>query len=162
MNPQTVKVKFLVHKDEEAGKDIYAVFPDIEGTKKGNDRLCYSHIGQHSTATLGYIEESQEATMEQAQDLFIELKGIYHDCKLVVQNSWAAEKPQAARISHEKPLVAKLVYVSLICRVVVPEDATDDEILHAAKHKLKASIDNELECNLEDIEDDTECPYDGK
>ena len=56
--------------------------------------------------------------------------------------------------------VAKLVYVSLVTRVIVDEDATDEQIVEAAKHRFVDKIQTELGENLEDIVDDTECPYD--
>jgi hypothetical protein len=56
--------------------------------------------------------------------------------------------------------VAKLVYVSLATRVVVDEDATQEQILEAAKHRFIDKLQTELGENLEDIVDDTECPYD--
>lgn len=55
--------------------------------------------------------------------------------------------------------VAKLVYVSLATRVVVDENATEDEILNAARSKFIVKVQEELNENLEEILDDTECPY---
>ena len=54
--------------------------------------------------------------------------------------------------------VAKLVYVSFITRVVVDENATDDQIIEAAKPNLYEKVRLETGENLEKIEDDTECP----
>lgn len=60
-----------------------------------------------------------------------------------------------------KNKVAKLVTVSLMTRVIVDEDATDEQILDAAKPRFQAKLDNnELMDNLEEIYDDDECPYD--
>ncbi len=56
--------------------------------------------------------------------------------------------------------VAKLVYVSMVTRVVVDEDATQEQILEAAKHRFIDKLQTELGENLEDIVDDAECPYD--
>jgi len=55
--------------------------------------------------------------------------------------------------------VAKLVYVSFITRVVVDENATDDQIIEAAKPNLYEKVRLETYDNLEKIEDDTECPF---
>jgi|GEM_PF-2382630 hypothetical protein len=55
---------------------------------------------------------------------------------------------------------SKLVYVSLVTRVVVKDDASDDLILECAKVKLIDKIKNELHENVEEIVDDVECPYD--
>jgi hypothetical protein len=55
--------------------------------------------------------------------------------------------------------VAKLVYFSMMTRVVVDENATDEEIIKACYPSIQAKIDNnELGENLEDIDDDGECP----
>lgn len=56
--------------------------------------------------------------------------------------------------------VAKLVCVSLMTRVIVDEDATQDEIINASYKGFQAKIDNrELGDNLESVEDDAECPF---
>lgn len=57
--------------------------------------------------------------------------------------------------------VAKLVAVSLLVRVIVDEDATEDQIIQASYPKLQAKLDNhEVGDNLESIEEDEECPFD--
>ncbi len=56
--------------------------------------------------------------------------------------------------------VAKLVMVSLLTRVIVDENATDEQIVAQAKSGFQAKLDNnELMDNLESIEDDKEVPY---
>lgn len=55
---------------------------------------------------------------------------------------------------------AKLVAVSLLVRVVVKDDASDEEIWKEAVPKLKTKIDDSGLDNMEYIEDDDECPYD--
>ena len=55
--------------------------------------------------------------------------------------------------------IAKLVQVSLMTRVVVDETATDEQILDAARPNFIEKVRTELCENLEDIYDDTECPY---
>jgi hypothetical protein len=56
--------------------------------------------------------------------------------------------------------VAKLVMVSLMTRVIVDENATEDQIIAASYKGFQAKIDNrELGDNLESIEDDEELPY---
>lgn len=55
--------------------------------------------------------------------------------------------------------VAKLVCFSLMTRVIVDENATEDEIIAACYPKIQDKIDNrELEDNIESIEDDEEVP----
>ena len=56
--------------------------------------------------------------------------------------------------------VAKLVYVSLVTRIVVDENASEDEILNAASVKFIEKIQDEIEEHIEEIVDDNECPYD--
>ena len=56
--------------------------------------------------------------------------------------------------------VAKLVCFSLMTRVIVDENATDEEIVAAARPRIQARINNdELGENLESVEDDEELPY---
>lgn len=55
--------------------------------------------------------------------------------------------------------IAKLVYVSLMTRVVVDEGATDEEIMELAVPKLSENFMNAPFENLESIIDDIECPY---
>ncbi len=54
--------------------------------------------------------------------------------------------------------VAKLVAYSFMTRVVVDEDATEDEIIRATKQMMRIKVEDELGENLESIEDDEECP----
>lgn len=55
--------------------------------------------------------------------------------------------------------VAKLVCASFMTRVIVEHDATDEEIIAAAKPNIAAVVWTDLGDNLESIEDDEECPY---
>lgn len=55
--------------------------------------------------------------------------------------------------------VAKLVTVVLTTRVVVDENASDENIFEAAREGLKTKAKEEMFENLDKIEDDTECPY---
>jgi len=53
---------------------------------------------------------------------------------------------------------AVLVRVSLVTRVIVPKDATDEEIIVAAVPRLRHTlIDSPME-NIDEIVPDTECP----
>lgn len=55
---------------------------------------------------------------------------------------------------------AVLVSFSLMTRVIVDENATDEEIIAKARPRIQAKIDNdELGDNLDEIEDDEEIPY---
>ena len=55
--------------------------------------------------------------------------------------------------------IAKLVTVTLKTRVVVPVDATEDEILEYAKPNFVMKVKLELNENLDSIEDDLAVPY---
>ena len=70
-------VTFLKHADNIEGGDIYAAFP-VNWDKKGN-LTCYAHVGQHSSVSKGYIEESDTCACGEYEDLLKELKDIYED-----------------------------------------------------------------------------------
>ena len=55
--------------------------------------------------------------------------------------------------------VAKLVYVSMVTRVIVDEDASETDVLIQAQSKFIEKIENEIHEHLEEIIDDIECPY---
>jgi hypothetical protein len=55
--------------------------------------------------------------------------------------------------------VAKLVFVSMMTRIVVEENATDAQMLEAAKPAFLEKVSTELGEHLEQIVDDTECPF---
>lgn len=56
--------------------------------------------------------------------------------------------------------VAKLVYIDLLVRVIVDENASQDDIIAAAYPKVQDKINNrELGDNISDILEDTEVPY---
>lgn len=55
--------------------------------------------------------------------------------------------------------VAKLVRVSLVTRVIVDENATEQEIMELAVPKLSENFMDSPFDNLDEIVDDTECPY---
>ena len=56
--------------------------------------------------------------------------------------------------------VAKLVSVSMMTRVIVNENATDEQILEASTKNFIEKVRDELGEHLEEIFDDTEMPYD--
>ena len=55
-------------------------------------------------------------------------------------------------------MIAKLVRYSFVTRVVVPEDATDEDIVKASQYSMLEKVASELNENLEEIVDDLECP----
>lgn len=48
----------------------------------------------------------------------------------------------------------------MVTRVIVDEDATEDQIIQASKDSFIEKVRNELGENLEEIVDDEEVPYD--
>lgn len=92
-------VKFLIDKpeDEFTGKNekiessgVFAYFPNEIFSFKApaniyderNERMCYSHIGQHSGCSPLYANECKEATPEQYADLQTELESIGYKLKI--------------------------------------------------------------------------------
>ena len=56
---------------------------------------------------------------------------------------------------------AKLVYIDLLVRVVVPDHYTDDQIMiEAADKAVRNSHWTWFNENVSEVKDDTECPYD--
>ncbi len=55
--------------------------------------------------------------------------------------------------------VAKLVSVSVMTRVIVENTASDEEIMEVALIKLSENLMNSPNENVDEIKDDTECPY---
>ena len=55
--------------------------------------------------------------------------------------------------------VAKLLTLSFTVRVLVEENATDEQILKTAKPKLKERLITADNGDIENIKDDTECPF---
>lgn len=53
-----------------------------------------------------------------------------------------------------------LVYWSPITRVIVPDDATDNDIILAAADQFHEKLLHEYYENIEEIKPDTERPYD--
>jgi hypothetical protein len=56
-------------------------------------------------------------------------------------------------------LVAKLVTAVVITRVIVSEDATDEEVQAIAKSRLLNNLENDYEDNIEEIKLDLEQPF---
>lgn len=56
--------------------------------------------------------------------------------------------------------VAKLVWVSIRTRVIVDDNASDEQIMELAMPRLFDSLMTNGFENIESIEDDLECPFD--
>jgi hypothetical protein len=55
--------------------------------------------------------------------------------------------------------VARLVTFSLTTRVVVDENASEDEIIQAARPQIQEKVRTELGDNMTENELDEECPF---
>jgi hypothetical protein len=58
--------------------------------------------------------------------------------------------------------VAKLVTVTMTTRIIVDENATEEQIIELASIKMSEKIQEEFNQNIESIQDDNECPYDAE
>lgn len=56
--------------------------------------------------------------------------------------------------------VAKLVTITMKTRVIVDENASEEQIIEQASIKMLEKIQHEFNENIESICEDTECPYD--
>ena len=55
--------------------------------------------------------------------------------------------------------VAKLVRVSFVTRVIVDANLSDDEVVNIAQNNIIHKATTEIHENVDDVEIDTECPY---
>jgi hypothetical protein len=69
-----MKVQFYI--EQETGQPM-AYFPDQ--IHNGKLRVCYAHIGQHSSCDPEYLKECKEATPQEYGPLLEELKSIGYD-----------------------------------------------------------------------------------
>lgn len=73
------KVKFLIHP--ECPDEVFAYFPNVEGSP--GFKMCYSHIGQHSSCHPDYAKESRRATPEEYDSLKNELESIGYEIEII-------------------------------------------------------------------------------
>ena len=74
------KVKVIFRKDKEGS--IIAFLPELR-VNHGNI-MSYMYIGQHSEASYQFYTETKKANESEYNSLLDELKSIYDDCILVV------------------------------------------------------------------------------
>ena len=74
------KVKVIFRKDKEGS--IIAFLPELR-VNHGNI-MSYMHIGQHDEASYQFYTETKKADESEYNSLLDELKSIYDDCILVV------------------------------------------------------------------------------
>jgi len=77
------KVKFLVNETDKKNPDLFAYFPEEDFDRKGINKTCYSHVGQHSSCGLIYAEQSRKATPEEYNDLKEELESIGYNLDIL-------------------------------------------------------------------------------
>lgn len=76
-------VIFLYNRAE---KDLFAIFPedkDLSRLLRHDIIQCYASIGQHSSASIGYIRDCVQATKEQYNDLKNELESIGYNLNVI-------------------------------------------------------------------------------
>lgn len=69
-------VIFRAEKSGDAKGEVTAVFPTLPGTGP-NDFTVYAHIGQHSTGSFGWYQQTRAATPTEYASLLAELRHIY-------------------------------------------------------------------------------------
>ena len=74
------KVKVIFRKNREG--NVIAFLPELR-VNHGNI-MSYMHIGQHSEASYQFYTETKKANESEYNSLLDELKSIYDDCILVV------------------------------------------------------------------------------
>ena len=63
------------------------------------------------------------------------------------------------KIKNKVPRVARLVEVSLLTRVIVPYNATDEEIMEQAKKHFIQQVNSDCQEDLVSIKKDKEIPF---
>lgn len=76
------RVIFLYEKD---GKDVFAFFPDMK--EYNNFFNSYAHIGQHSSCSLEYAKECEEAKVSDILPLYDELTSIGYEIQTTSKNA---------------------------------------------------------------------------
>ncbi len=59
--------------------EVTACFPSLPGTNDSRTFLCYSHVGQHGSASLPWYRDTRPAKPSEYADLLAELRGIYEN-----------------------------------------------------------------------------------
>lgn len=80
MKSDKTKVRFYVEKEGS----ILAVFP-YERYNDANPqlRVCYAHVGQHSSASKGYYSRLPKASKEQYKPLSDELTSLGYELEIL-------------------------------------------------------------------------------
>lgn len=70
--------------------EVTACFPTIPGTNDPGTMTCYAHIGQHGSASLGFVQTAKPARPEQYANLLNELRSIGYDDLVIIRRHRAA------------------------------------------------------------------------
>lgn len=74
-------VKFYYNEKEN---DLFAFFPQLNhGRFNDGFKVCYAHLGQHSSCHIDYLKECRLATKKEYSDLANELKSIGYELKIL-------------------------------------------------------------------------------
>ncbi len=79
------KVLFLIDQDHDL-PSVFAFFPENKEDDKGEFFSSYARIGQHSTCSIWYANDCEEATKEKAANLVSELESIGYNLEIL--NKW--------------------------------------------------------------------------
>jgi hypothetical protein len=88
------KVPVIFKKENDS---ILAAFPSQVGSNSPYTCAVYAHVGQHSIADVGYVANLKRAMPDEYNDLFQEIKNIYHDEDCLVVVNRFTKKHLAAR-----------------------------------------------------------------
>ncbi len=155
---EVTDVVFLIDGEGE-DQDLFAFFyNEPENNKSGDDKsfMAYSHVGQHSAASLGYAKESRLATPKEYKDLKKELESPPYGYNLVVAKSKSVlnkEEPMkksALETAKEKAKTRKLKIDNGKLKIKKEKDWKED-----ALKLLKKETDNsDLEITREESDNE--------
>lgn len=126
--------------------DILAVFPDeIEQAGDEGRVLVYSHVGQHSYASPFYIEELEDATPEEYEDLKEELEG--QGYQLNVLNGLDQDLPEEAEVPEVNSTLSEEITSLKQAKRKSRKNEVSDELKNkvAARRQIDAEIANDAE-----------------
>lgn len=77
---------------------VIAFFPTLPDDRAGTRMTCYSHVGQHSSADIGYFQSLKPASAAEYGDLLLELKRIYERGPLAEQSRLVVRKRRSSKM----------------------------------------------------------------
>ncbi len=97
------KVKF----SKESKTEVLAYFPEEVYDQYSHNKVCYSHVGQHSSCSPLYIRGKKQAKYEEYKDLLNELIGQGYD-DLIVLN-----KDKSGTVRSWSPIIIVIILGSI-------------------------------------------------